>query len=43
MKHDVPVDDDGLALQRLYHFKKSSPDRVAFIQPMGAAHGGQVR
>ncbi|MCW5667569.1 MAG: AMP-binding protein [Piscinibacter sp.] len=43
MKHDVPVADDCLALQRLYHFERSESDRVAFIQPMGASHGGEVR
>ena len=29
-----------LALQRLYHWEKTSPDRVAFTQPMG---GGRVQ
>ena len=29
-----------LALSRLYHWEKSSPDRIALIQPMG---GGIVR
>jgi long-chain acyl-CoA synthetase len=31
---------DDLALQRLYHFEKSTPDRIVFTQPMG---GGVVR
>lgn len=43
MRHDVPVADDCLALQRLYHFERSEPERVAFVQPMGAARGGEVR
>ena len=43
MRHDVPVADDCLALQRLYHFERSEPDRVAFVQPMGVAGGGEVR
>lgn len=43
MKHDVPVADDCLALQRLYHLERSEPDRVAFIQPMGPSYGGEVR
>jgi long-chain acyl-CoA synthetase len=34
------VSADALALQRLYHWEKSAPDRVALTQPMG---GGQVR
>ena len=29
-----------LALQRLYHWEKTSPNRVAFTQPMG---GGVVQ
>ena len=33
------VADDALALQRLYHWEKTAPDRVAFTQPVG---GGQV-
>lgn len=32
-----------LPLQRLYHFEREEPDRVAFTQPMGAAHGNEVR
>ena len=43
MKHDVPVADDCLALQRLYHLEANEPDSVAFVQPMGAAHDGEVR
>jgi long-chain acyl-CoA synthetase len=31
---------DALALQRLYHWEKSAPDRIAFTQPTG---GGAVR
>jgi len=31
---------DTLALQRLYHWEKSAPDRIAFTQPLG---GGAVR
>jgi len=36
---------DALALQRLYHWEKTTPDRVVFTQPYdGAAKGaGQVR
>jgi long-chain acyl-CoA synthetase len=34
------VADDALALQRLYHWEKTAPDRVAFTQPLG---GGVVR
>lgn len=34
------VADDRLALQRLYHWEKTTPERVAFTQPMG---GGSVR
>jgi long-chain acyl-CoA synthetase len=33
------VSDDALALQRLYHWEKTTPDKVIFTQPMG---GGQV-
>ncbi|ODV02965.1 MAG: AMP-binding acetyl-CoA synthetase [Rubrivivax sp. SCN 70-15] len=37
----APTDfDDTLALQRLYHWERTAPDRVALSQPMG---GGQVR
>lgn len=28
--------DDALALQRLYHWESTAPDKVAFTQPMGA-------
>ncbi len=31
---------DALALQRLYHWEKTTPDRVALTQPLG---GGQVK
>ena len=31
---------DALALQRLYHWERSAPDRIAFTQPLG---GGAVR
>jgi len=34
------VSPDALALQRLYHWEKTSPDRVALTQPLG---GGPVR
>ncbi len=34
------VAEDTLALQRLYHWEKTAPDRVVFTQPMG---GGVVR
>ena len=34
------VDDDALALQRLYYWEKTTPDRVALTQPLG---GGVVR
>ena len=42
MRH-VPVDPSKLALQRLYHWERSAPERVVLTQPMGAAHGGEVR
>ncbi len=40
-----PVDSSALALQRLYHWEKTTPERVVFTQPYeGAAKGtGQVR
>jgi long-chain acyl-CoA synthetase len=40
-----PVAPDALALQRLYHWEKTAPDRVVFTQPYdGAAKGtGPVR
>jgi long-chain acyl-CoA synthetase len=34
------VPPEALALQRLYHWEKSTPDKVVFTQPMG---GGVVR
>jgi long-chain acyl-CoA synthetase len=34
------VSADALALQRLYHWEKTTPDRIALTQPLG---GGQVR
>jgi long-chain acyl-CoA synthetase len=34
------VSDDALALQRLYFWERTAPDRVALTQPLG---GGQVR
>ena len=34
---------DSLALQCFYQWERKSPERVALTQPMGAAHGGQVR
>ncbi len=33
------VDDSTLALQRLYHWESTAPDRIAYTQPLG---GGQV-
>ncbi len=38
MVHSIP--DDTLALQRLYQWESSTPDRVALTQPLG---GGAVR
>jgi long-chain acyl-CoA synthetase len=35
----MAVDDSTLALQRLYHWESTTPDRVAYTQPLG---GGQV-
>ena len=36
-----PVAPESLALQRLYHWERSAPDRVVFTQPYeGAAKGG---
>jgi long-chain acyl-CoA synthetase len=35
-----PVSADALALQRLFHWEKTTPERVAMTQPLG---GGQVR
>jgi long-chain acyl-CoA synthetase len=34
------IADDKLALQRLYHWEKTSPERVAMTQPMG---GGKIQ
>ncbi len=34
------ISADALALQRMYHWEKTIPDRVALTQPLG---GGQVR
>ncbi len=34
------VAPDMLALQRLYHWEKTAPDRIALTQPMG---GGVVK
>ncbi len=34
------VTDDALALQRLYHWESTTPERVSLTQPLG---GGQVR
>jgi long-chain acyl-CoA synthetase len=39
----ITVTDDVLALQRLYHWEKTKPDRVVFTQPQGAEGGGAVR
>jgi long-chain acyl-CoA synthetase len=36
----TPVSADALALQRLYHWEKTAPDRVALTQPLG---GGALR
>jgi long-chain acyl-CoA synthetase len=33
------INDDALALQRLYHWEKTAPDKVVYTQPVG---GGQV-
>ena len=38
MASTIPA--DALALQRLYHWEKTTPNRVALTQPLG---GGQVR
>jgi long-chain acyl-CoA synthetase len=35
-----PVPDELLALQRLYHWERTAPDRIALTQPMG---GGALR
>jgi long-chain acyl-CoA synthetase len=40
MAAPTPISDDALALQRLYHWERSTPDRVAMTQPLG---GGAVR
>ena len=37
---DKPVADDVLALQRLYYWERTEPERVVLTQPVG---GGQVR
>ena len=39
MTDRLPVLDHDLALQRLYHFERTEPDRVVFTQPLG---GGRV-
>lgn len=36
----IPVADDALALQRLYHWETHAADQVAFTQPLG---GGRVQ
>jgi len=36
----TPVSADALALQRLYHWERTAPDRVVLTQPLG---GGPVR
>ncbi len=33
------INDSSLALQRLYHWENTTPDRIAYTQPLG---GGQV-
>ncbi len=35
----IPISNDALALQRLYHWEKTTPTRMVFTQPLG---GGQV-
>ena len=30
-----PVPDETLALQRLYHWERTAPERMALTQPMG--------
>ena len=37
---NLAVPADALALQRLYHWERTSPDKIAFSQPMG---GGTLR
>ncbi len=34
------VSDDALALQRLFHWERTIPDKIALTQPLG---GGLVR
>jgi long-chain acyl-CoA synthetase len=36
----LPIPDSALALQRLYHWERTAPDRIAYTQPLG---GGVVR
>jgi len=36
----TPVPAETLALQRIYHWERTQPDRVVFIQPLG---GGKVK
>jgi long-chain acyl-CoA synthetase len=36
----ITITPDALALQRLYHWEKTTPDRVAYTQPLG---GGPVK
>ena len=38
MEQSVPA--EGLALERLYHWERTAPDRIALTQPIG---GGRVR
>ena len=38
--HTTPVSSDALALQRLYHWEATAPNRVILTQPLG---GGAVR
>ncbi len=33
----------GLALEHVYHWERSTPDRVYLTQPMGGGRGGRVR
>ena len=37
---DQTVPGDALALQRLYHWERTAPDRVVLTQPVG---GGNVK
>jgi long-chain acyl-CoA synthetase len=43
MKYDIPVPDECLALQRLYHLEQFEPRRIAFVQPMGEGPAAEVQ